>query len=226
MNHHFLKKSGSDELLLFFNGWGLDSAPFAHLSADSLDVVIFDDYTTPECELDLAELCDRYEMVSLAAWSLGVWACAEFFEGRAVALASAVAINGPLAPISAEYGIAPDYFDGTIDGWDERNRKKFNRRMCRGGETFDFFNAHAPDRTVVAQKTELIALRQRILAAGSIGAGLFDSAVVASGDRIFTPQGQLAFWKKTGVPVRDVDAPHYLFDQLGSWREVADLGNG
>lgn len=226
MNHRFLHESGGDELLLFFNGWGMDENPFAHLSADGLDVVVFDDYTTPDVELNLDRLFTGYDKVRLAAWSLGVWACGEFFQNRAAELASAVAINGPLAPISGDYGISPDYFQGTIDGWDERNRNKFNRRMCRGGETFAFFNGHAPDRSVEEQKAELTELQRRILAAGPVGGGLFHRAVVSSGDRIFTAGGQLAFWEQAGVEVRELDAPHYLFDRLTSWREVADLGIG
>jgi biotin synthesis protein BioG len=125
MKKLWINKKNNPDLLLFFNGWGMDEKPFNHLAVDNdLDILMVYDYTTLD---DVKEL-DAYKTVHLVAWSLGVFAAAKVLAGKK--FASAVAINGTLKPIDEGEGIAPAIFQGTIDLWSEASRMKFNRRMC------------------------------------------------------------------------------------------------
>ena len=108
----FLKRENTPALRIFFNGWSRDAHCFDGWTSDC-DVLEVHDYT----ELDTAvfsELLKPYSELHLAAWSLGVWAAAKVFEKVSVRLDSALALNGTLVPVHADYGIAPEIFDGTI----------------------------------------------------------------------------------------------------------------
>ncbi|CDW61277.1 Auxin-induced protein X10A, partial [Trichuris trichiura] len=65
---------GSDRLLVFFTGWGMDWHATRHLSLDGFDLVVLYDYTHP---VQWSLPCG-YSEYHLAAWSLGVWAAAEW----------------------------------------------------------------------------------------------------------------------------------------------------
>jgi biotin synthesis protein BioG len=212
MKKLWINRQNSAELLLFFNGWGMDEKPFRHLKADpGLDVLMFYDYT----ELENVEVPDNYKSIHLAAWSLGVFAAAQVLPG--IEFSSAVAINGTLTPIDEKEGIAPAVFQGTIDSWSDTARIKFNRRMCL--EHHDFFKENQPERSVESQKTELIALQEQILN-GPVPANIFKEAVISLNDRIFLRHAQENHWRKARIPVMIIDEPHYFFPEMKSWKDM------
>jgi len=212
MKKLWINKKNNSELLLFFNGWGMDEKPFSHLAVDNdLDIMMVYDYTTLE---DIAELND-YRTVHLAAWSLGVFAAAKVLAGKK--FASAVAINGTLKPINEGEGIAPAIFQGTIDSWSEVARMKFNRRMC--GEHGRIFNANLPERSIESQKAELIAL-QELITNSPAPENIFKQAVISAKDKIFPLHAQEEHWQHARIPIRIFDEPHYFFPELKSCKEM------
>lgn len=212
MKKLWINRRNSGELLLFFNGWGMDEKPFRHLAVSpDLDVLLFYDYT----ELKKLDVPGAYRAVHLAAWSLGVFAAAKVLGG--VELASSVAINGTLTPIAEGEGIAPAVFQGTVDGWSEAAAAKFNRRMCL--EHYDFFKNNQPERSAESQKNELIALQEQILSS-PVTANIFQEAVISLNDRIFTQRAQETHWRKARIPVMVIDEPHYFFPEMKSWKEM------
>ncbi len=212
MKRLWINKRNNNELLLFFNGWGMDEKPFKHLAVDNdLDILMFYDYTTLE---DVTEF-DDYKIVHLAAWSLGVFAAAEVLAGKE--FVTAVAINGTLNPIDEGEGIAPAIFQGTIDSWSEAARVKFNRRMC--GLHSKHFNANAPGRSIESQKSELTALQERITNKPA-PENIFKQAIISANDKIFTMHAQETYWQNVRIPIRIFDEPHYFFPELKSWKEI------
>ncbi len=101
------------ELLLFFAGWGMDSALAEHLWAHDdkegfgMDILAFHDYGSLEISPGIREHFESYSKITLIAWSLGVWAAAHAALPR---VDRAVALNGTLRPLSERYGISPEVF--------------------------------------------------------------------------------------------------------------------
>ncbi len=222
MEFFWLNRQDNKELILFFNGWGMDQHPVQHIECSSYDVLEFHDYSSQELSLDLPELVKTYDSVSLIAWSLGVWAAAEFLSGRKMNISRGIAINGTTEPVSIKYGISPNVFQGTIDNWSDTARGSFNRRMCKDKNILDFFTDNYPDRSAVSQKEELVSLQSRI-ESSNIEPSFFDTAVIGIKDKIFPSDSQQAFWKKHSVYAQLVPAPHYFFNDIIDWRVILGL---
>ena len=213
MKKLWINKRNAPELLLFFNGWGMDEKPFKHLALDNeLDVLMIYDYTILG---DIPEL-DDYKTVHLVAWSLGVFAAAKVLAGEK--FTSSLAINGTLKPIDEGEGIALAIFQGTIDSWSEATRMKFNRRMC-GAEHNKQFKANAPERSIESQKAELIALQEQITNS-PVPKNIFNQAIISVNDKIFTHHNQETHWKNARIPLTIIDEPHYFFPELKNWKEM------
>lgn len=174
MNAAFIRQNHTPVLELFFNGWSMDDC-VAHALAGADDLLAVWDYTS--FDLDLLPLLAGYREIRLTAWSLGVWSAAKYFENKEVAFADAVAVNGTLQPVSAEYGIAPDIFAGTAANWlEERARERFNLRLAGGRAERGRVSRFRPFRRVAAERTQLIAAQYHGVAHSS-------QFVPAGGDR-------------------------------------------
>lgn len=217
----FLRQSGGNELLIFFNGWSRDASDVSALSSP-FDVLEVHDYSDLNPD-DLFRLMQPYSHLHLAAWSLGVWAAAAVFEHSGFRFESALAINGTLYPVHPEYGIAPDIFDGTISNWpDAGARDRFLRRMAGSGLAAQLLPK--PERSPEDQQNELIAIRKQS-SEHAVPANPYTKAVLGQRDRIIPFASQKRFWAGQGIPAATADLPHYPFGGLSSWEEVLNLGN-
>jgi hypothetical protein len=223
MKHSLLKSEGSKELLVFFNGWGMDETPLSHLDPDGMDLLLLSDYTSPEIGTDLEALAQGYGKVHLAAWSFGVWSAARALAGTKISFASSLALNGTLRPIDDDLGIPLRVFDGTLEGWSVESRGKFYRRMC-GREQLGFFMEREPKRSVEGQKGELAAFRERVLGEKQ-PENLFGTAVLGVQDKIIPPDAQRKFWSGEKAGLFERGFGHYPFGTFKSWREVLELGS-
>ena len=217
MEKVWINRQNAPELLLFFNGWGMDEKPFKHLeTSKNLDVLMVYDYTNLDNAHDLCKDFANYNSVHLVAWSLGVFVAAKVLAG--IKFASAKAINGTLMPIDENEGIAPIIFQGTIDSWSEVARMKFNRHMC-GIEHNKQFKANAPERSIESQKAELIALQEQITN-NPVPENIFNQAIISLNDKIFTRHNQETHWQNARIPLTIIDEPHYSFPEIESWKEM------
>lgn len=222
-----LHKNQNDKsrLLLFFNGWGMDSvgnisnflacwqkilAAVGYGECFKGELFELYDYTEPGLDIDLAELTREYDQIVTLAWSLGVWASAERLSEYNISPARAVAVNGTLKPISSDYGLSPEIFRATADNWiDESARSSFNRRMCRGRNNLASFEQLQRQRPLLQQRQELVALGERIKSLDLDCVQIYDLAVVSSQDKIFLPDRQQRYWNKHKVEIIPIDTPHW-----------------
>jgi hypothetical protein len=157
-----------------------------------------------------SSLLSAYDEVDVVAWSMGVWMAAHVLTAAGIEPATAIAVNGTLHPVDAERGIAPQIFQGTLDGLSEPTLMKFRRRMCGGASGYKLFMEAAPQRTLDSLRTELAAIgRMYAEADGSAGAMRWDEAVVGDADAIFPTPAQQCAWSEAGVRQTPVSAPHY-----------------
>ena len=75
MKYNWFNKSNNKQLIIFFNGWGMDETIVSHLSAEEYDVVILYDYNNLSLDINFEE----YQESHIVAWSMGVMT-ASFFN--------------------------------------------------------------------------------------------------------------------------------------------------
>jgi pimeloyl-[acyl-carrier protein] methyl ester esterase len=219
----WMRNDASEELLMFFNGWGMDDR-IASLLFDGCreslegDFLACHDYRSLQPETDFQRLRERYGRITLVAWSLGVWAARHavpFFVDRAIA------INGTLNPVSQTDGIPPEIFEATLSSWSDDNRQRFNRRMCGSGEVLDVFSSVSPMRETAEQKEELLCLAQYLRTEGipDEPPWQYSHAIIGGRDMIFPASHQFSGWK--GVPQTIIaDMPHFPLFHFSNLQEV------
>ena len=219
----WLRKEGAKELLLLFNGWGMDGRIGDHLLEKSLsekftmDLLLCYDYRNLELDAIVMEEMSHYNRITLVAWSFGVWVAQ---QTTLPPIAEAIAINGTISPIEAEKGIRPDVFMATLSTWSEENRQRFNRRMCGTSEALELFTSMMPNRSVEDQQEELARLQKHVLVTGSTTAAWsYNHAIIGGRDLVFPAQQQSAAWQ--GVPQTLIaDMPHFPFLHFKNLQEV------
>ncbi len=215
MRAEWIVRSGSRKLLLFFNGWGMDRRVADWLVSSSSafvgrDLAVVYDYRDLSLPGWLGEAVDGADSVELLAWSMGVWAAARAGLDK---VEFAVALNGTPWPCDAERGIAPEVFMGTLDGWNELNRQRFERRMMVGVPS-EIVEIVRSGRSSAGQKEELQAIAD-VLSSDreqAVAAWRFSKAAVGGRDQIFRAENQRCAWLEAGVPVVEYPAmPHFPF---------------
>lgn len=246
MTLHWLRKSSSRDLILVFNGFAMDHRPLAFLEPGASDVAVLSDFSDFGVPAGLASEARAYRSLRVVAWSLGVWihaalrdsalahrlAPGEDWPGLLAGVGSSVAVNGTLFPIDREFGIAPEIFEATLNGFGEAGRAAFFRNVCGSPETLSRFAAAAPERDLPGQVRELSVLREAILsnpfsreiafgaasAGGSAGAS-YDRAWIGEKDRIIPARSQQRYWAgRTRAAL--VPAGHFPFFLWRSWEEL------
>ena len=243
--------------MLFFNGWGMDEHVVAHLECDDAwDVLMACDYRdlrsanfslhqqtkvcTPEQPLNFAGTVHNKEIVVIC-WSMGVWAYACVSAELKINPAHVIAINGTPQPIHAEFGIAPDVYQATLDQFDEAGREKFFKRMCGSSAMFERFNRQRPQRSLAEQAEELASIQtmQSPNSPPGRGKGWVGClrlppthpqplpggefiALISRHDRIMPTANQRRYWEGRARCVL-LDAPHYPFFLWRRWTDILTM---
>jgi biotin synthesis protein BioG len=224
MKAEWIVRKGSRNLLLFFNGWGMDRRVADWLtsawpSGDGRDIAALWDYRDLALPAWLGEAMAGADSVDLVAWSLGVWAASNAGLSK---IDHAVAINGTPFPVNAERGIPPEIFRGTLEGWNDENRKRFERRMM-GGVPAEVVESIRSARSSADQQEELRSIDEAVVRcpAKSSPSWNFSKALIGGRDLIFTPENQHRAWVEAGVSVTEIAAmPHFPFTHIAGWREL------
>lgn len=206
MRQVFIRRGGSERLMLFFGGWGTDERLLDfQLPENDMDILLCCDYRSLYFD---ASLLARYKSIRLLAWSMGVWVADHVLGAIPLPLEFKVAFNGTLFPMDDARGIPVDVFKGTLEGFSETVLAKFRRRMCANSECLRLFMEHAPKRDVVELREELQSLYDCVTQSVGHNRLHWDMAVAGQHDRIFPYDNQLAAWHGT-TDVHTVGAAHY-----------------
>ena len=220
----WIRKEGSGELLIFFNGWGMDCRIASYLLHESLpsgfskDILVCYDYHTLETEPGFMNGINGYGSITVLAWSFGVWVAQ---QTELPPIGRAIAINGTVHPVHSEMGIPPEVFLATLSTYSEENRYRFNRRMCGFPEALEYFSCMSPERETSDQLTELERLQEHLINRNLIRSAdwNYNHAVIGGRDCVFPPKQQYNAWK--GVPQTVIaDMPHFPFFHFRTLQEV------
>lgn len=124
-----------------------------------------------------------------------------------------------------QYGIPDEIFRGTLEGLDDDNRARFNRRMCGGKKLLAVFNSFAA-RSTEDLREELYGtyLQVKDLPDDTPPQLTWSEAIVSERDLIVPTANQLAYWQRHGVPCRQLKGVgHYPLLEYQSWEELLQL---
>lgn len=206
MKSQWLIRNNNKNIIVFFNGWGMDAKVVSHLCSDSFDVLMFFDYTDFEIEnFDFSQ----YDKKIIIAWSMGVYVCNNYdcFKN----FDKYIAINGTQKPIDDNYGIPVSVYNLTADNFNEYSCAKFMKKITSNVDLKAYCSRPAEDL-----KKELISIRDL-----KVKSYLkFDKAIVSLKDRIIPAKNQLAYWQSLNTEVAEIDGAHYIFDSFCKWEDL------
>ena len=203
MKYSWLKKTNSEKLIIFFNGWGMDEYIVSHLDCGEYDVVGLYDYSDLTVDTDFGE----YEEKHIVAWSMGVMIGTLFDFGD---IQSSTAICGTPIPISDKFGIPERIYNLTIKGFCEKSVEKFMSRMFIEKPNIAKFS----NRTIDSQKTELIKLLEY-----KNKDFTYTKSIVGDNDLIIPTKNQLNYWNEPII----IHSGHCPFMLFKSWSEIIEL---
>lgn len=199
-----VRNTGANRLLLLFTGWSTDERILAGNLPEGWDVAVAYDYSSLE---PAGHLFDKYSAIYLFAWSLGVAAAAATLEG--VKIDAAFAINGTEHPANDELGIPEAIFTATRERLDERNLRKFRRRMFDSALDFEQAAALLPE----SDDIELLKKQLSTMQSSSPKADIpWRRAYVALDDRIIPADNQMKAWQEHPArpEIVSTHTPHFI----------------
>jgi pimeloyl-[acyl-carrier protein] methyl ester esterase len=225
MRRTWIRHDHNAGLVVFMNGWGMDACVTTHTPLpDGWDMLMFYDYSTVEAPMDLADIAREYDHSVLIAWSMGVWAAGPALAAVTGFFDHAVAVNGTAEPIDERFGIPPEIYGATLDGFCEETRGAFYRRMCHSRGRLNRFLLAPPRREAADQRRELQAIQEQVECSEKPLPYPFGRAIIGKRDRIMRPENQERFWEgRTPFAVRDM--PHYPFADI-TWKELLSDATG
>lgn len=207
MQFKWLNKQNNKNLIVFFNGWGMDEKIVKNLAFGEYDVLTFYDYRTfnmPSFDFSL------YEKKYLVCWSMGVYVCNLFYD-LFKDFSGFIAINGTQMPIDDSYGIPAAIYNLTIDNFNELTCSKFMKKISSTVELKNYCT-----KGLEELKQELISIKNL-----EINSYLnFNSAIISLKDRIFPYKNMVNFWTERDVKITEIDGAHYIFDKYNKWSDL------
>ncbi len=203
MQETWLKKEGSQDLVIFVLGWAATPNAVQHIAIEGCDIFCVDDYR--EMHELRADDFSSYRRIYLFAWSFGVWVTEQI--ARQLPLYRAIALNGTPMPVDDRYGMRLRVVMRTMQGLAKVGMNPFNEKTY--GTVRAIPDGPHEDRSIEAKIDELQLLAER--SKGAEGSVInWDQAYIADKDEIFPPQKMWDYWKTRGLG-QDFESYHYPF---------------
>ncbi len=208
----YLVNNNSNNLLVFFTGWGCDESEFEHLKAKS-DILLLFDYTDLTINFDFS----KYKNIDLIAYSAGVF------------IASIVNLNLKLNKITAISGnpyLFDEYFglskkiQEVLCGVTEENADDFAKNyLIKTDDEFKIF--HHSKRTIESCKAEFDSLKNLYQTHKNDIKDIFNKALIGDCDPIFNLYAQKEFY---GTRLKLIkDARHNPFFKIKNYEQLLDF---
>lgn len=211
MKYKWIQHNKNNNLIIFFNGWGMDENVVSHLNPENYDVVVFYDYNDLETDF----ISDDYEKKYVIGWSMGVMIAGVNRPALKTITAKAdgfTAICGTPFPIHDEYGIPKKIYNMTIRGFNEASSEKFIKKMFSGKEP----NRIITKRSTESKKSEL----EKLLNYTSENKINYNKIIIGKDDIIIPTKNQINFWSKEQKSFITVPAGHCPFLLYNKWAEL------
>jgi len=212
---YFYLNNQSNDLIVFFSGWGCDQNQFVNLH-DYKDVLILYDYQNLNLDFDF----EKYNNVDIIAYSAGVFV-ASICADKIPNVRRKVALCGNPYLFDETLGISEKtmkvFKDITLDNYLDFRRKY----MVFSDEEFLCYNKLESKRTIESCAAELTALKRLYQQRKAQINPVFDKAIVAQDDLIFNLQAQKKFYGDKLHIIKN--AKHHIFFRFNGFEDLLNL---
>ena len=209
---YFYQDNHSNDLIVFFSGWGCDYNQFMNLH-DNKDVLILYNYQDLNLDFDFSVYANIY----VIAYSAGVFV-ASILASKLPNVRQKVALCGNPYLFDEKFGISKEnikvFKEITLDNYLDFRRKY----MVFSDEEYEKYNKLESLRTIESCENELEALDKIYKEKKAKINPIFDKAIVAENDLIFNLQAQIDFYKNKLRIIRN--AKHHIFFRFNSFEEL------
>lgn len=210
----FFQKNNSDELIVFFNGWGMDETPFYPLKS-CRDLLFIFDYSDSDLTLDLD--FSKYKKLILMSFSAGVFMAA-YFQDLLPDFHVKIAINGTLHMLDEHKGVPPSMFK-EMESLTYENALEFREKITDNKDHYNLFNKYQPLRNLESSMEELFALKRYFAEPKFFD---YDKVIVGKSDIILPTENQLRAWNNH-KNVHKTSGGHFLFYNFNDFDELVAL---
>ena len=209
----YLINKNSDNLLIFFTGWGCDEYEFEHLKTD-IDVLLLYDY----CNLNLDFDFSKYKKFNLISFSAGVFVSSVMnfdFE-----IDKKIALSGNPYLFDEKLGLSKDIQE-VLYNISEETADDFARNyLVKTEEEWKRF--HHSKRSLISCRTEFESLKELYKKNKNNIKDIFDYALIGKEDKIFNVSAQKEFYK-TRLQIVE-NARHNLFFKIRNYKDIFKKG--
>lgn len=193
-------------LILIFNGWGMDKGILEKQELPKgYEIKVLDYPYNVDIDFSL------YDTVIYVGWSFGCHYLARYILTHAIKSDKIVALNGH-GEILGKYGINPAMFDLTYNTLTEENLKKFYKNM----DVSDDFTF--PERDFEEVKEELLQFKKQFEPLENV----FKIVFLGKRDRIIPYRKQKRYFKGKDVETVELDTGHYPFEIRNLLKQIAE----
>ena len=210
MKYEWLNNQNNKNLIVFFNGWAMNSTAVSQLKTDKFDILMINDYSDFDLDFSKFEF-ENYDKKYLICWSMGVYTV-NLFYSIFNNFDKKIAINGTQKMIDDNFGIPKKVFNMTLKYLNRENMKKFISNMFDNDIDTDFLKL---TKSIDELKQELVSI-QNLSFDNLIS---FDKALISNHDKIVPAINQKKFWQNK-CDIELLNSGHFPFFVLDSWDKI------
>jgi biotin synthesis protein BioG len=211
MKKYFIDNN-SDNLLIFFAGWGCDEYEFEHLNSKS-NILILYDYLDLNLDFDFS----KYKNFNLLAFSAGVFVASVLdfdFE-----INKKIAISGNPYLFDEHFGLSKEIQE-ILYNITEENADEFGRNYLVKTDA-EWNNFHPSKRTLESCQEEFDCLKTIYKNKKGEIKDIYDYALAGEEDPIFNVTAQKEFYGERLKVIKN--ARHNIFFRINSYGQIFDL---
>jgi len=204
----YLIDKNSDNLLIFFTGWGCDEYEFEHLTSNA-DVLLLYDYLDLNLDFDFS----NYKKIDLMAFSAGVFVASIMnfnFE-----ISKKIAISGNPYLFDEHLGLSTE-IQNILCNITAENADDFARNYLIKTDE-EWKNFHHSKRTLESCKEEFNSLKNLFISQNHNIKDIYDFALMGENDEIFNTSVQKQFYKNRLKMIEN--ARHNLFFRIQKYEQ-------
>lgn len=211
MQKYFINNN-SEEIIIFFNGWGSDENPLKHLTSDK-DVLILSDYSDLKFDFDFS----KYKKTYLIGYSAGVF-MSTYLKDKLPQDAYKIAINGTQKFADDHFGLTKTVIK-ELEGLNLYNYLDFRRNyLVQDNKELISFSKNQPKRTLESAREELKALQNYNKEKPQ--ESTFDKVLISQNDKILSTEIQKKYWKNNYKIIEN--AAHFPFFRFKTYEEIIE----
>ena len=200
------------KLIIFFNGWGMNSDIFNHFPIEKKITIIFINY--PYSTKSIQKInTSLFDEVFILGWSFGAYYANVFLkEYPAFQKYVTIAINGS-PELIGKYGISEKVFNLTKDSLSLESLAKFDCKMLAPPN----FRRSTP--CIEKLKEELIFLKTQY----KVVDNHFKYALISKNDKIIPFKNQILYFEQEKIKIKIIESGHYIFNCFFGFNNIIAL---